>query len=86
MTMSSGVEILWTKMTSIKVEMHNLSVCSVVTFCLFLFSFGASEAEWVELCPHNSRSHSVCCWSMCCYCTGSVADSENQSRLYVYQW
>ena len=30
MTMSSGVEILWTKMTSIKVEMHNLSVCSVV--------------------------------------------------------
>ena len=57
-------------------DAYNLT--SVVTF-LFLFSFGASEAEWVELCPHNSRSHSVCCWSMFCYFTGSVADSENQS-------
>ena len=55
---------------------YNLT--AVVTF-LFLFSFGASKAEWVELCPYNSRSHSVCCWSMYCYCTGSVADSENQS-------
>ena len=80
------MEIHWTKMTSIKVEMHNLSVCSVFSCSNFVYSFGASKAEWVEHCPHNSRSHSVCCWSMCCYCTGSVADSENQSWLYVYHW
>ena len=46
---------------------------------LFLFSLVTSEAERVELCPDCSRSHSVCCWSMFCYFTGSVTDSENQS-------
>ena len=54
---------------------------TVPLFNVHLFSFGASEAEWVEHWPLNSRSHSVCCWSMCCYCTGSVADSENNSWL-----
>ena len=80
LTRSCTSDMMWEGMTPTAIRGLTFTY-TVPLFNVQLFSFGASEAEWVEHCPHNSRSHSVCCWSMCCYCTGSVADSENNSWL-----
>ena len=52
----------WSGDTLDQNDIHKSITC-LFSCSNFVFSFGASEAEWVELCPHNSRSHSVCCWS-----------------------